>query len=203
MEEWSVRDDRPHLRPAESSYTWLVPALAIALVAGLAAAFYWWQVRGFQGWSVPDETPAAQAKAEPAPQPTPQPEVRHPLPAPEQEAAAKPLPTLDMSDTMVRHSLVDLMGRKAFAEMVLPIDLIRRIVATIDNLPRPTAARRMIPLKAIPGAFVAAGSGEEATLDAANFARYAPYVRALVTVDSRPLVSSSRRVYVPLHSDYR
>ena len=203
MEEWSVRDDRPYPRPAESAYTWLIPALAIALIAGLAGAAYWWQTRGFEGWSVPDEAPAAQAKAEPAPPPSPQPEVRHPLPAPAPEAAAKPLPTLEMSDTMARHSLVDLMGRKAFAEMVLPIHLIRRIVATVDNLPRPTAPRRMMPLKAVPGAFAAAGSGERATLDAANFARYAPYVRVLESMDSRALVSGYVRAYPLFQRAYR
>jgi hypothetical protein len=205
-EEWSVRDDRPrYLRPDESSYTWLIPTLVVALVVGLAGGAYWWQTKGFQGWSLPDEAPAAQAKAEPAPPPAPAPppEIRHPLPAPKPEAAAKPLPALDTSDTMVRHGLVDLMGRKAFAEMVLPVHLIRRVVATVDNLPRPTAPRRVMPLKAVPGAFAAAGSHEEATLDAANFARYAPYVRVLESLDSRVLVSSYVRAYPLFQQAYR
>ena len=206
MEEWSVRDDRPHPRPAESSYAWLVPALAIAVIAGIAAASYWLYMRQYQALLAPGETPAAQAKAEPAPQPSPpQPEVRYPLPAPapEPQAAVKPLPTLDMSDTMARHSLVDLMGRQAFAELVLPVHLIRRIVVTVDNLPRATAPQRLMPLKAVPGSFAAAGSGEEATLDAANFARYAPYVRVLESVDSRALVSSYVRAYPLFQRAYR
>lgn len=209
MEDWSVDDDRPHLRPNESFPTWLVPALAIALVVGLAGTYAWWQTRGFFGWSLPAETPAVQAQAEPvrepapAPPPSAQPEVRHPLPAPESQAAAKPLPTLEMSDTMARHALVDLMGSKAFAEMILPTQLIRRIVATVDNLPREAAPQRMIPLKAVPGRFVAKGSGEEETLDAANFARYAPYVRALEALDSRALVSSYVGAYPLFQRAYR
>ena len=202
-EQWSVRDDRPYQRPAESSYTWLIPAFVVVLVAGLAGGAYWWQTKGFQGWSLPDDAPAAQAKAEPAPAPAPPPEIRHPLPAPEPEATARPLPALDTSDTMVRHGLVDLMGRKAFAEMVLPVHLIRRVVATVDNLPRPTAPRRVMPLKAVPGAFAAAGSAEAATLDAANFARYAPYVRVLESLDSRALVSSYVRAYPLFQQAYR
>ena len=192
MEEWSVRDDRPHLRPAERSYAW--PAvLAIALIAGLAALYYWY-AREHQAPPAPAETASAQTTAEPAPQASPQPAIRHPLAAPEPEAA-KPLPTLDNSDTMMRHSLVDLMGGKAFAAMVVPSRLIRRIVATIDNLPGPAAPQRMIPLKPVPGPFVAAGRGEEATIDAANFARYAPYVRVLESVDSRALVHGYVRAY--------
>ena len=49
MEEWTVRDDRPYVRPVESSYSW-VPALAIALIAALAAGAYWWQVRNDDSW---------------------------------------------------------------------------------------------------------------------------------------------------------
>lgn len=211
MEEWSVRDDRPHPRPADSSYAWLVPVLAVALIAGLAAAYAWWQLREQEGWLAPSKTPAAQASAEPAPQPapqaapqpSPQPEVRHPLPAPEPQPAAKALPTLEMSDSMAREVLVDLMGRKAFAELFLPVHLVRRIVATVDNLPRATLPQRTMPLKAVPGSFVVAGKGEEATLDAANFARYAPYVRVLASVDSRALVSSYVRAYPLFQSAYR
>ncbi len=207
MEEWSVRDDRPYPRPAESSYAWLVPTLTIALIAAVAAGAYWWQVRGLMGWSVPEETPAVQAKAEaaptPPPPPSPQPEIRHPLPVPAAEPAAKPLPTLEMSDTMARHSLVDLMGRKAFAEIMLPVHLVRRIVATVDNLPRETAPQRMMPLKAVPGAFATRGSGDEAVLDAANFRRYAPYVRVLESVDARALVSTYVRAYPLFQKAYR
>jgi hypothetical protein len=209
MEEWSVRDDRPsYYRPAESSHAWLVPAIAIALIAGVAAAYAWLQLRGPLGWTLPEETPAAQAAAEPAPAPAPQPapaapEVRHPLPAPEPQPAARALPSLEMSDSMARGSLADLVGRKAFAEVFLPVHLVRRIVATVDNLPRETAPQRMIPLKAVPGAFVTAGSGEEATLDAANFARYAPYVRVLESVDARALVSSYVRAYPLFQKAYR
>jgi hypothetical protein len=87
--------------------------------------------------------------------------------------------------------------------MVLPTQLIRRIVATVDNLPREVAPQRMIPLKAVPGAFVVKGGGEEATLDAANFARYAPFVRVLEALDSRALVSSYAGAYPLFQRAYR
>ena len=209
MEEWTVRDDRPYARPAESSYAWLVPALAVALIAALAAGAYWWQMRGHKAWlAFTGPTPQAAAPAAPAapapaatPAPDPQPEVRHPLPAP--QAAEKPLPALDKSDPVAGRSLADLVGRQAFAELILPVHLIRRIVATVDNLPRPTAPQRIMPIKAVPGAFAATGSGEQAVLDAANFARYAPYVRMLESMDARALVASYVRAYPLFQRAYR
>jgi hypothetical protein len=146
---------------------------------------------------------AAAPAAAPAPQPAPPPEVRHPLPAPEPQAAAEPLPALDTSDAMAGRKLADLVGRKAFAEFILPLHLVRRIVATVDNLPRETAPQRLMPLKAVPGAFAARGSGEEAVLDAANFRRYAPYVRVLASVDARTLVSTYVRAYPLFQRAYR
>jgi DUF3014 family protein len=212
MEEWTVRDDRLHPRPVDSSYAaWLVPALAIALIASLAAGAYWWQLRGHKAWmaftgpapQAAEPVAAAAPAAAPAPQPAPPPEVRHPLPAPEPQAAAEPLPALDTSDAMAGRKLADLVGRKAFAEFILPLHLVRRIVATVDNLPRETAPQRLMPLKAVPGAFATRGSGEEAVLDAANFRRYAPYVRVLASVDARTLVSSYVRAYPLFQRAYR
>jgi len=113
------------------------------------------------------------------------------------------LAALDASDTEARRSLVDLMGSKAFTELVLPLHLVRRIVATVDNLPREAAPQRMMPLKAVPGAFATRGSGEEAVLDAANFKRYAPYVRVLESLDARALVSSYARAYPLFQRAYR
>jgi hypothetical protein len=212
MEQWSVRDDRPsYYRPAEDSHAaWLVPALAVALIAAVAAGAYWWQVRGHKAWmaftgSPPPEATAPSPAAAPvaAAAPQPQPEVRHPLPAPEPQVAAEPLPPLDTSDAMAGRKLADLVGGKAFAELVLPLHLVRRIVATVDNLPRETAPRRLMPLKAVPGAFATKGSGEEAVLDAANFKRYAPYVRVLESVDARALVSTYVRTYPLFQKAYR
>ena len=195
MEQWSVRDDRPsYLRPEERSHAWLVVVLALALIAGLGAAYYWYVSKHLSPLGLPVETASAPATAPapPAPEPSPQPEVRHPIAASE---PAKPLPTLDNSDAMTRESLVELIGRKAFDELVIPKELIRRIVATIDNLPRSTAPRRVVPLDPVPGRFRVARSGEDASIDAANFTRYAPYVRILQSVDSRALVATYVRAY--------
>jgi Protein of unknown function (DUF3014) len=205
MDEWSVHEDRPNLRPAGSSSAWIVPALVIAVIGGSAAGYIWWTLRGPQFGPGSEPPPAAQASAEPAPAPAPAapPEPRHPLPAAEPQAKARALPTLDMSDSMARESLAELFSREDFAQLFLPVNLVRRIVATIDNLPREAAPRRMMPVKPVPGAFAVAGQGEAAVLDRANFARYAPYVRALASVDARVLVAAYVHAYPLFQRAYR
>jgi hypothetical protein len=100
---------------------------------------------------------------------------------------AKPLPTLDNSDPMMREAVSALVGKKAFEEMVYPTALVRRIVATVDNLPRATAPRRVMPLEPVPGAFAVLDATGEASISAANSARYAPYVRVFESLDMRAL----------------
>lgn len=179
MEHWSARDDSPYVRrpgrEPSSSPWWLWVLMAVLLGAG--AGYYFWTRQIDE-----PPSPAPLAASEPAPADAPQPEqapvVRYPVPE-AQKAPAKPLPTLENSDPMVRQSAVELVGRKAFEALVRPSQLIRRIVATVDNLPRETAPTRVMPLEPVPGRFTPAP---------ANAARYAPYVRVLESLDARTLV---------------
>ena len=79
-----------------------------------------------------------------------------------------------------------LLGNKAFDQLVIPAQLVRRIVATVYNLPRQTAPRRAIPLEPVPGSF---------SPEAGNDARYAPYVRVLESIDTRAMVARYIRTY--------
>ena len=183
MEQWSVGDERPYLRPERSPHAWPLWIAAIALTAG-GIAYCYLQLLGPQA-PPSDAAPARPGAAAPV-QPA-APATRHRLAEAPQAAAS--LPALERSDSMLRDSLSGLMGRRAFEDFALPDQLVRRIVATVDNLPRRTAPRRMIPLNAVPGSFVTAGAGEgEASMDPANFDRYAPYVRVLEAVDVQALV---------------
>lgn len=184
MEQRSLEDERPYLRHEErSAFPWIVAALAIALVGGIGYYYF---------LPVPKPEPARAAKTEPAPPPQPaQPAIANPLP----ETEAKSLPTLENSDSMMRESLAALLGSKAFNDFVVPTQLVRRIVASVDNLPRRAAPRRMMPLNAVPGAFVVSGTADERTLAAANAARYAPYVRTMEAVPARALVVAYVQVY--------
>jgi hypothetical protein len=162
--------------------------LVFIVGVGAAAYYYWPQNQAPLPVPVPTPrtAPTVQAGAEPA--------VRHPLEAARNEAV--PLPTLENSDSMMREALSGLLGRKSFDELVYPSQLIRRIVATVDNLPRETAATRVMPIQPVPGGFAAVRSGEEATISPSNAARYAPYVRVMEAADARALV----RRYVQSYS---
>jgi hypothetical protein len=188
VEQWSVSDERPYLRPERRSHPWPLWIAAVALAVGLVVYYYHY----LREQQVPPPDEAAAAVVPPAaPAESSEPAIRHPLEAPPPEAAAS-LPKLDSSDSLLRDSLAGLLGRRAFENFVLPDRLVRRIVATVDNLPRPTAPRRMIPLNPVPGAFATTGAEGGASIDVANFERYAPYVRVLETLDANALV----KVYI-------
>ena len=184
MEQSSIEDERPYLRPEPSALPWVLGVLAIALAAGIGYYYY-------STLPARDVRPAPVAKPAPAPAPDAQPAIRNPLP----EQQAKSLPTLENSDSMMRESLAELLGRKAFDDVVVPNGLIRRIVATVDSLPRGTAPRRMMPVHSVPGPFRTAGAGAERTLDSANAARYAPYIRVMEAVPARTLVATYVHAY--------
>jgi hypothetical protein len=191
MEQWSARDDRPYLReePSEghAAYVWWIFFLVLALAAGGALYYFWPRQELFPASPAPESSappaaPSAGIAAAPAAS-APAPE---PLPAAPADPA-KPLPSLENSDALMRETVSGLVGRQAFDAMVYPSQLIRRIVATVDNLPRETAPRRVMPLEPVPGRFGVSGSGEEVVLAADNASRYGPYVRVLQTLDSRAL----------------
>ena len=194
MENWSAGEkDRPYLRPSpRSAPLWLAVVAIIAVM---------WLV-GLWSRLMPDREPpppAAEIPTEAAPladtpraaAPQPPPAVRHTVRA-EPDA---PLPKLEHSDPLVGRAIAGLVGGKAFADLVVPENLVRRIVATVDNLPRETAPRRALPLNAVPGAFLTRPAGTETIIDPANFARYEPYVRVLELIVPSALVHSYVRAY--------
>jgi hypothetical protein len=187
MNQHSDLEEAPYRRPEPNPYAW--PPGFVVVLAAIAAAYYWWFARA------PEAPPApVQAPRQAAPAPAPEPAIRYPLASPDPEAA-KSLPTLEMSDSMMREALAGLIGDEAFAALVFPSGLVRRIVATVDNLPRSRAPRRSFALTPVPGAFGAAGGGESLEIGAANFARYAPHVRAAEAIDARALVGLYVRTY--------
>jgi hypothetical protein len=184
MEQWSVRDDRPYVRERRtySAAVWLGFFVLLAIAAGTAAYFFWPRLEMLGPPPIASSSPKSEAAAPAAPSAEPAQAAEPPTAEP-----AKPLPSLEASDAMMRETVSGLVGRKAFEAMVYPSQLIRRIVATVDNLPRETAPRRVMPLEPVPGAFAVVATGDEVTLTSANSARYAPYVRVFQTIDSRAL----------------
>lgn len=164
-----------------------IPILAAFLVLGSAAAWYWWARIA----PTPAPPPAVTAPAAPEAEPA----IANPMPAPAADAPA--LPTLADSDTPFGSALAAIPGADRLGSYLQPENLIRRIVATIDNLPRHRLAVDLRPLKPAVGAFLITGSDEQATLDDHNAARYAPLVTLVGKLDMRA-VNGLYQHYYPL-----
>ena len=90
--------------------------------------------------------------------------------------SAAPLPALADSDAPLREALAQLAGASAVKDYLQPESVIRRMVVTIDNLPRQKVAVEKRPTTAVAGPFLADGDELHATLDPQNFERYKPLV---------------------------
>ncbi len=117
---------------------------------------------------------------------------KHPLP---DAPSPVPLPKLGESDATIGEALASLLGADAFKRLLVPEDLVRRIVATIDNLPRETYAARLNPIVPLGGSLNVTGKDESLAIDPGNSRRYAAYVRAVESIDAKSLVEGYVRLY--------
>lgn len=141
------------------------------------------------------------APREPLPPVLPaEPEIKHPVP---QMPAEKPLPALDTSDSTMKNSLAELLPDSSLVKLPVLKDFVRRVVATIDNLPRRSTAPRLWPLKPAPGHFKVGGSEEHPVIAADNAARYATYVRLAEAIDSAKLATVYFHYYPLFQQAYR
>ncbi|HET7670111.1 MAG TPA: DUF3014 domain-containing protein [Burkholderiales bacterium] len=175
--EW-LDDERPELPPFHTPLPW--PLIGVALLIAAAAAYFYYEL--YDSLKAPAPQPAAELAAPAAPALPAAPSA--PLATAPKAEPEPSLPSLDNSDSMMRDRLAALIGRQAFADYFLPVALVRRIVATVDNLPRPTAPRRMMPLAGVPGVY-----------EPGNYDRYAPYVRIFEALDEQSLVRDYARAY--------
>jgi hypothetical protein len=177
-----MADDRPLFRPEKPPGRWGFPLLVAALIAAAGALYYFWSLRQEPPAVAPGSAVQSQAAA---PAEAVPPRIEHPIETP----AAAPLPALAESDASVHAALAGLFGSAPFEQLFQPQDIVRRVVATVDNLPRKSVAQRLVPLKPVPGPLRAAGPEGSLAIGPDNAARYTPYIRALEAVDSAKLVA--------------
>ncbi len=165
----------------------------LIVVGGVLAVFYYYQ------WhSAPPGLPPPAVEA-PAPAPKEEPRIRHPIPEAKREVEApapKPLPALDKSDAALQRTLADLLGRESVQAFFHLEDIVRRLVVTIDNLPRKELPMRYRPLKPVAGKFPTRGKEEALSIHPDNYGRYAPYIRLAEAADTKKLVA----VYVHFYT---
>ncbi|HEY6483153.1 MAG TPA: DUF3014 domain-containing protein [Steroidobacteraceae bacterium] len=110
-------------------------------------------------------------------------------------AGAKPLPALNQSDADMRDALVGLYGARTVEQLLVPENIVRHIVVTIDNMPRRKVAVDLRPVKPTAGETVTTSQGDTTLLGAANYARYAPFIKAVQSTDAKTLADVYFRLY--------
>ena len=159
---------------------WIYWAIPIVVVVGAGVGL--WYARTH---NAPAPAPAAQTQAPPV-----EPLVQHPI---EQVPDEKPLPALEQSDSAVQDSLVGALGR-SIEQVLVPKDIVRHFVVTVDNLPRKKAAVQLWPVKPVGGELTVAPGGEP-TLSPDNAARYAPFITIVKNANVEQLASAYRHFY--------
>ena len=162
---------------------WLSYTLPVVVVAALAAALYFSR-------RTREVAPEPQVQTE-VPR-TAAPKVNNVIdPPPDPD---EPLPTLQASDPSMLEAITQLFGDK-LDSFIVPDDVIRHIVVTIDNLPRKKSAVQLWPLKPTTGNFATLEKGGELTLAERNYERYEPLMKLVKTSNVRQMAAVYRRFY--------
>lgn len=183
-------------RKGRTGKGWLFLLLLIA--GGLA--FLFWENRSggeadkvadnHSATSAPEAAPAAQA-----PENEP-PAIRYPIDeAGSENIPRKALPEIDQSDNILQESLSDAVRDESLLGLFRNERIVRNLVVTIDNLPRPKVADRLLPVKPAAGRLSTSKVEGGIAIAQANSGRYAPYVALLEAIDSKKLVAEYKGLY--------
>ncbi len=160
---------------------------AAAAVVVLAGALYWYGYRSHHpdqpvvaSQSAAVSQPAAVAASAPPP-------IEHPVPA---TADSAPLPSqVDHSDDALLKAIAALPNAAAVISQLQTQNVIRRAVATVDNLSRKKLPANLRLFKATPGQFIVSSGGGGLAISTDNYARYRPFVDMVKSVDADKVVS--------------
>jgi hypothetical protein len=168
---------RPILR--YSAHMTKASMLAAAGIIIVAAGGIWY----FVGHS--KAQPPAVAEAPPPAVTLPaEPAEQHPVPPTVDDGKPPaPLPPLNDSDTHLLAALSEIAGAAPVKNFLVPDNIVRRLVATIDNLANPKLAAQKLPVQSVTGVFRVQGDELHATVDPQNFARYQPLVAIIGSLD--------------------
>jgi hypothetical protein len=139
--------------------------------------------------AVTDESNAPQPRAEAAVDQGPLFEV---LPEP---IPPEPLPLLADSDEFAATALAEVIDQPALRELFNLEQIVRRIVVTIDNLPREKLPQRLRPIEPPGTRFEVTLQEGESFIAATNGARYVRYVELFEALDTSLLLRLYRRLY--------
>ncbi len=179
----------------------LPATITILIVLAVVGYFGWRHFFPAQPVLPPQEVPAASQPAEPpaavASAPA-APAIQHPVEPPPTETAVEPtpLPALAEADALVRELVTGVITSKDVVTFLQMDGFIRRVVATVDNLPREQAPPMVWPVNPTPQRFSTqrTDTGVE-NIHPDNSQRYGPFVRLIESVDTAKAVAVYRRLY--------
>lgn len=104
----------------------------------------------------------------------------------------------------LKAGLLDIVGKKAFLTFLQTDGIVRRVVATVDNLPRSHATARLWPVNPVVGKFstTATTEGTTGTISPTNNARYAAFVKFAESVDAGHTVKLYKKFYPAFQAAY-
>ena len=150
----------------------------------------------------PVPTPPQTSKAPPPvqpPEPSPDTAGSAPEPAPPEPA----LPALGASDGLAQQALQESFTAADALSLFNLDGVIRRLVVTVDNLPRPQLPDKRLVVETARGPFLVTGDGEdEYFIHPDNHRRYTPYVRLLESLDTDTFARLYVRYYPLLQAAY-
>ena len=117
--------------------------------------------------------------------------------------SAEPIVPLDDSNSFFRHALSGLTGNQAPGQFFVTNQMVRKFVATVDNLPRQAASMQMRTVEAMPGQFETSNSTGVLSIAPTNTTRYAGFIDAVTLVNLKSLVQLYATHCVLFQQDYR
>lgn len=185
--------EAPEFRPRREAPIGAIAAVVLVL---LVAAFFGW--RWYQDQQKPAEPVPVAAAPNDAPAPPP-PAAAPTGPQNPVDALAPPdaaLPKLADSDARVTKALTELIGGKHVAEFLRSDGIVRRFVATVDNLAREQAPASAWPVQPTAQRFITEGpQGQVQTIAANNAARYNGIVLLAQSVDPAKAAAVYAKLY--------
>jgi hypothetical protein len=177
--------------------------VALALLALLLAGIFVWR------WLAPGTPAVAPAPeiAEPIPgEPAPD-AVPGVPPVPEvpeiPEEPAEPPPPLEQSDAWLRSEAAGLSSHPSFSGWLASGDLVRRFVASVDNVADGASPRAHLPFLAPREPFRVTTRGGRSVVDPQSFARYDAVAEAVVSLDAARCAALYRRARPLLEEAFR
>ncbi|QNK66362.1 DUF3014 domain-containing protein [Variovorax sp. PAMC26660] len=195
MSDSDTRDtrDSPEFRPRREAPT---GTIVVIVLLALVAAFFGW--RWYQQQQVKPAEPVPVAAA-PNDAPAPPPAAEPTGPQNPVDALAPPdaaLPKLADSDSRVMKALAELLGGKNAEAFLRSDGIVRRFVATVDNLAREQSPASAWPVQPTGQRFITEGpQGGAQTIAANNAARYNGIVLLAESIDPAKAAAVYAKLY--------